>query len=386
MRGFFVYIPFGYFRIRNPDYLMVRSEKKHRIIFIDLMRAFAVLQMVQGHTVDVLLAPEYRLTEYPAYAIWLFMRGMTAPIFMFTAGTVFTYLFRLADEPFEKNPRVMKGFKRFLLLVGLGYLLRFPTYKVFDFSSVTKQSMDIFLSVDVLQLIGFGLLLVMIFAFMSEKLKISDTIMYSAAALFFFISTPFVSRVDWINIFPQFIAGYFYDKTGSLFPLFPWAGYVILGGVLGSYLAKNPLVFKTNKFSLNLALFGFALILVSEISLLISGNLFNYYYTTTSYTLETIFFRVGFVLILNSFVSYISQKIESIPRIIILLGRNTLLIYVVHLMILYGSAWNPGLILLFGNSFKVSHTIISALTMITLMSLMVIALNKLKFRYKQLVT
>lgn len=365
---------------------MVHSEKKHRIIFIDLMRAFAVLQMVQGHTVDVLLAPEYRLTEYPAYVVWLFMRGMTAPIFMFTAGTVFTYLFTLENEPFEKNPRVIKGFKRFLLLVGLGYLLRFPTYRVFDLSNVSKNSLDIFFAVDVLQLIGFGILFVMFFAFFAEKLKIKDTIVFSVGALFFFILTPFISKVDWINIFPQFIAGYFYDKTGSLFPLFPWAGYVILGGVLGSYLAKNPLVFKTNKFSINLALFGAALILVSEISLLITGKVFNYYYAKTSYTLETIFFRVGFVLLLNSFVSFISQKIESIPRIIILLGRNTLLIYVVHLMILYGSALNPGLILVFGNSFKVHSTIISALTMITLMSLMVILLNKLKFRYKQLVT
>ena len=62
---------------------MVRSEKKHRIIFIDLIRAFAVIQMVQGHTVDVLLAPQYRLDEYPVYFLWNFMRGMTAPILCF---------------------------------------------------------------------------------------------------------------------------------------------------------------------------------------------------------------------------------------------------------------------------------------------------------------
>lgn len=365
---------------------MVHSEKKHRIIFIDLMRAFAVLQMVQGHTVDVLLAPEYRLAEYPAYSIWLFMRGMTAPIFMFTAGTVFTYLFRLAGEPFEKNPRVMKGFKRFLLLVGLGYLLRYPTYKIFDFSEVSQQSIDTFFAIDVLQLIGFGLLFVIICTFIAEKLKLSDTIVFSFVALIFFISTPFISKIDWIHFLPQFLAGYFYDKTGSLFPLFPWAGYVVSGGVLGSYLARNPLIFKTNKFSINLALFGTALILVSEISLLITEQVFNYYYTPNSYTLDIIVFRIGFVLVLNSVVSYLSQKIESIPRIIILLGRNTLLIYVVHLMILYGSAWNPGLILLFGNSLKASHTVISALLMITLMSLLVVFLNKLKFRYKQLVT
>ena len=365
---------------------MVRNEKKHRIIFIDLMRAFAVLQMVQGHTVDVLLAPEYRLADYPIYSIWLFMRGMTAPIFMFTAGTVFTYLFRLADEPFEKNPRVVKGVKRFLLLVGLGYLLRYPTYKIFDFSSVTKESLDTFFAVDVLQLIGFGILFIIICTFIAEKLKLSDTFIFSFITSIIFISTPFINKVEWINIFPQYIAGYFYDKTGSLFPLFPWVGYVISGGVLGSYLAKYPLIFKTNKFSLNLAYFGISFMTISWISTIIGQNYFGIYNSDSSYNLNTIIFRIGFVLVLNSIVSYLSQKVESIPKIVILLGRNTLLIYAVHLMILYGSAWNPGLILLLGNSLKVSHTIFSALLMITLMSFMVVVLSKLKFRYKQLVT
>jgi uncharacterized membrane protein len=365
---------------------MVRSEKKHRIIFIDLMRAFAVIQMVQGHTVDVLLAPEFRSEQYPVYFLWNFMRGMTAPIFMFTAGTVFTYLFRLVDEPFINNPRVKKGFFRFLLLVSIGYILRYPTYTIFDFSDVTKDRLDIFFAVDVLQLIGFGLLFVMICAYIAEKLKLSDTIIFTFFALFFFIATPFFEKINWLEYFPQPIAGYFYDDTGSLFPLFPWAGYVVLGGVLGSYLARNPMVFKSNKFSFNLALFGFALIFVSEISVLITGKYFNYYYITSSYTPDTIIFRVGFVLVLNALVSYISQKIESIPRIIILVGRNTLLIYVVHLMILYGSAWNPGLSLLFGSSLKVSETIFFALLMITLMTFMVILLSKFKFRNKQLVT
>ena len=63
-----------------------------------------------------------------------------------------------------------------------------------------------------------------------------------------------------------------------------------------------------------------------------------------------------------------------------------MLIYVVHLMILYGSAWNPGLSLLFGGSLKVTETIFCALVMVTLMGLMVILLSKLKFRNKQLVT
>src|SRR5574338_668728 len=192
---------------------MVRTEKKHRIIFIDLMRAFAVIQMVQGHTVDALLAPAFRSEQFPVYFLWNFMRGMTAPIFMFSAGTVFTYLFRLVDEPFENNPRVKKGFIRFLLLVSIGYILRYPTYKVIDFSNVTKEQWNIFFAVDVLQLIGFGLLFVLICAFIAEKLKLSDTTVFIFFTLIFFIATPFFSRINWLEYFPQPIAGYFYTGT-----------------------------------------------------------------------------------------------------------------------------------------------------------------------------
>jgi hypothetical protein len=81
---------------------------------------------------------------------------MTAPIFMFTAGAVFTYLFRLADEPFEYNPRVKKGFFRFLLLVFIGYLLRYPTFTIFDFSDVTADRLTYFLLLMFYNLLDLG--------------------------------------------------------------------------------------------------------------------------------------------------------------------------------------------------------------------------------------
>ncbi|OGU48420.1 MAG: hypothetical protein A2000_02105 [Ignavibacteria bacterium GWB2_36_8] len=96
--------------------------------------------------------------------------------------------------------------------------------------------------------------------------------------------------------------------------------------------------------------------------------------------------RVGFVLMMNGLISFLSIEINSIPRIIILIGRNTLLIYVVHLMILYGSAWNPGLFQAFGRSFDVVNTVFSTLIMITLMVSMVAVIHKLKIKSKELVT
>jgi uncharacterized membrane protein len=364
---------------------MVTTGKKNRIIFIDLMRAFAVIQMVQGHTVDVLLAPELRTDENLAYSIWFFMRGMTAPIFMFTAGTTFTYLFRLAQEPFEKNPRVWKGIKRFALLLFIGYMLRYPTFTLIDFSSVTDSQWRIFFAVDVLHLIGFGILFVLILAYLSEKTKFGDYVVFITAALIFFLPADAFQKISWTNYFPHPVASYFYTGTGSQFPLFPWAGYVVLGGGLGSYLAKNPMVFKSPKFSFTLSVIGFILLFISYIG----GDLaifFGYSLDRSSTSLLTISFRLGFVLLLNALISFISISVETIPRIIILVGRNTLLIYVVHLMILYGSAWNKGLNHFWGKSMYAPETISIALAMIVTMTTMVWVINKLRIRNKELVT
>lgn len=364
---------------------MQHAEKKHRIIFIDLMRAFAVIQMVQGHTVDALLADQYRIMDNPIYSVWIFMRGMTAPIFMFSAGTVFTYLFRLVDKPFLQNPRTIKGIKRGLLLLFLGYLIRYPTWTVFDFSSVTDYSWKTFLAIDVLQLIGFGLFALLFLLYISEKFNLSDYIVFPSIVLILIIISPIIYGINWINYLPQFLAGYFYSGTGSLFPLFPWTAYVLAGGVLGSYLAKHPMAFKTSKFSLTLGTIGLILIGVSALGDILFNQIgFNLTYNSANSNL--VLFRIGFVLMLNALVSFISLKAESIPKLFIIVGRNTLLIYVVHLIILYGSAWNTGLFQAAGKSFSGWQAFGSAIMMITLMTIMVMVLNMIKMKNKQLVT
>lgn len=349
------------------------------------MRAFAVLMMVQGHTVDVVLSDEYRLSEYPVYAAWFFMRGMTAPIFLFTAGTVFTYLFRLIKEPFESNPRVIKGIKRFLLLVFLGYLLRYPTPTLIDFSSVSENGWHVFFAIDVLHLIGLSILFVIILIYIAEKLKTGDYLVFTIGAIIFFALYPLMYSVNWKEIVPLPVAGYLYRETGSIFPLFPWAGYCISGAILGSYLARNPDVFKTTEFSVSLAVIGSAFLLVAYAGNYIEEAIMGQSYLWTS-SPNLIFLRLGFVLILNAAVSFISIKLNSLPKLVILVGRNTLIIYIIHLLILYGSAWNPGISKVFSRSLDVWQTVLTASMMIGLMIGMVIMLNYLKIKNKQLVT
>lgn len=358
------------------------EKNKNRIIFIDLVRAFAVLMMVQGHTVDSLLGDEYRSFDSLAFNFWHFMRGLTAPIFLFSAGTVFTYLLRLNKKPFAGNERVKKGVKRFFLLLGLGYLLRYPTPYIVYFGDVTDQQWRTFFTVDVLHLIAFGLLFTLGLAYVAERFKIRDRIIFPAAAFLFFILYAPFSQIDWASFLPVPLAGYFYQGTGSIFPLFPWVGYVLCGAYLGSYLADNPGAFKTRAFSVSLISIGLLLIGLAFI-----GDAFEraFYGQSTLWTTSPnlIAFRLGLVLIINSIFSILALKIEKIPSLLIQIGRHTLPIYVVHLVILYGSAWSLGLYYFFAHSFSVSNTVLTALLMLTLMISMVQTVQVVKVRIKR---
>lgn len=364
---------------------MTTSSKKNRVIFIDLMRAFAVFMMVQGHTTDCVLADSERVFTSPFFLFWNFMRGFTAPIFLFTMGTTFSYLFKLDRHPFDKNPRVKKGIKRSFLLLSLGYLMRYPTFSVVYFDTISHQEWMTFFVVDVLQLIACGILFVLFVEFIAEKFKISDYSLLAFFALLAFTVAPFTERIQWTNYMPQVLANYLYRGGGSFFPLFPWLSYVFAGAILGNYLAKNPMIFKTSKFSLQLAIIGLGFICTAlvgdifEVVILGYSNLW-----TTSPNL--VFFRLGTVIILNAIVSFVALEMEKIPTIVILIGRNTLLIYVVHVIILYGSAWTPGVPKFLARNLSIWETMIADAVMLAAMAFMVKIIHMLKIRNKSTVT
>ncbi|MBO0726218.1 MAG: DUF1624 domain-containing protein, partial [Blastocatellia bacterium] len=218
---------------------MTVITKARRIVFLDLLRALAVITMIEGHTIDALLRDEYRSYDYLGFKLWQFARGMTAPIFLLTAGTVFIYLLRSTDLPFRENPRVVKGVKRALLLLAFGYLLRFPSTSIIGVFSASDEQLRAFWTIDALQAIGMGILLLLFGAYLSEKLMLNDLSVFMSGAIFFFICAPFCELINWNNWLPAPIAAYFYSGSGSLFPLFPWAGYMLFGGVLGAYLART---------------------------------------------------------------------------------------------------------------------------------------------------
>lgn len=356
---------------------------RKRIIFVDLMRALAVLMMVQGHTIDTFLGDQYRTFDSSMYDMWLTIRGFTAPIFMFTSGVAFTYLLKSNSKPFFENPRVFKGFNRFLTLVLIGYLLRFPTPRMFDFSQVTHYQWLTFFTVDALHLIGIGLFLILILTYLAERYHLNDYLVFIAGVIFFFATYRFTESLNWANHLPIPFAAYFYQGTGSLFPIFPWAGYVIAGGILGTYLARNPECYNHPKFSYKLFAVGGLLILLSSVVNNVNQSLFHDQRDFFSDTISLVYYRLGIVIILNGGMALLSTQIKGIPDLVQQVGKNTLLIYVVHIIILYGSAWIPGVGMFYPKSLNAVGSVAAAILLIILMIGMVAIVERIKTMKKR---
>ncbi len=347
---------------------MSENLRSQRVIFIDLLRFCAIFLMVHGHTVDVLLSQEYRKPDSIGFNTWLFFRGLTAPLFLFASGFIYGVRFRRTDSVEKFRNIKIKTIRRAILLIFIGYLIKSPTPTFIDWEHVTYQMLRLFYAIDILQLIGASLLIFLGMEILARKLK------YDAAQYLIIISVLFVlgrqiaTLLDWEEVLPLQISSWFSPNTGSLFPLFPWGAYLFLGGAVGIYFQRKSYLsdmLLLTKVQLKTGIiFIISAFLINLIELQFFG--ISTFWTTS----PTLFYaRFGTVLILGSLFSVLSLYIKRIPRFLYNASKNSLWIYVAHVMLLYGSSWNPGIKNFLGYKCNVVETIFGVIIMWILMVL-----------------
>ncbi|MBM4176108.1 MAG: DUF1624 domain-containing protein [Ignavibacteria bacterium] len=99
--------------------------------------------------------------------------------------------------------------------------------------------LQLFLAIDILQLIGICLFILLIIESIARRFNINNTEVLVLTALSFTVLNPIVSMISWESFFPLLISSWISTKTGSLFPLFPWGAYLLLGSAIGILLAKT---------------------------------------------------------------------------------------------------------------------------------------------------
>lgn len=332
--------------------------KANRLYFIDAVRAFAILMMLQGHFIDTLLNPIYRDSTNFIFKTWEYFRGITAPTFFTISGLIFSYLLIKAKHSGTTDKRVRKGLLRGLMLIGIGYALRIPVFEwlIGKFNSY-------FLIVDVLQCIGLSLIfIVCIYKLTFKKTLLFSIIMLSLAFLIF-ITEPLYRYLE-IPQLPMALSNYLSKANGSVFTIIPWFGYVAFGAFISTifyrYLErpKFKLGIVFSFLTIGLLLIFWSSKLFMEIHYLVNIQLFKdvaYY--------NYLFTRLGNVIILFGlfylFENYIKQ------HLILRIGQKTLSIYVIHFIIIYGSFTGLGLHQLIGKNLNPWQAIVGALIFLT---------------------
>ena len=215
--------------------------------------------MLEGHFITYTLANIYRDDSHPVYAFWKFTRGLTAPIFFSISGIIFTYLLLKNKYKGLANIRLQKGAKRGLLLILIGFLLQIKIFKVvfLDIPLFT----ELFYIYHVLHCIGTCMLLVLLcYLLQNYLLKIPLGILLFALSITVFVVAPTLRALDYSEI-PRFFENILVtslntEKKVSVFPMFPWSGYYFFGGVIGSILYKIKEYGNSYSFSIVLLVLG----------------------------------------------------------------------------------------------------------------------------------
>lgn len=312
------------------DETVLFTKPKTRLKFIDLARSIAILLMLEGHFIDLTLDDVYRDLSYPAYATWLYIRGFTASMFLTVTGIVFVYLMlNNRNEPFFGNVRIKKGFKRVFELIFWGYLLQFYAFHV-------------------LQCIAFGILAILLLFGLYKLIKVIPLWVYyflAGTALFwtylYLVKLP--KDLPWPEDAPYFVQNMFHGPmTRSVFPIIPWMGFTMYGAMVGSLLHDFKEHVKKWGFAFAFILIGgFLYFFAKKLLLQIDDAVYGHH--ELFYHLDWLYERLGMVLMILGFLMIIEKILKDIPQNLFLkIGQNTLTIYIIHMMVLYGSVIKIG--------------------------------------------
>lgn len=328
-----------------------------RLYFIDAVRAFAILMMLQGHFIDTLLDPVYRDPSNTLFSIWSYFRGVTAPTFFTISGLVFMYLLLKAKEKGKANFRMRKGIYRGLLLLLIGYSLRV------NFSDWFQGKFHpYFLVIDVLQCIGVSLIFMVALYYLFKFNSYVLSVVLATIGCVIFATEPLYRNLHLPDM-PLVFANYLTKENGSIFTIIPWFGYTAMGAFLATIFFRHVHRQAFKAFTIcTFFVVGFLLIFKSSWVLHTLGNLTNTSLLHAAADYNYLFSRLGDVLVLfgifYTFEQYLKQSLVT------KIGEKTLSIYTFHFIIIYGSYTGVGLKHFFYKSLDPYEAVIGALLFI----------------------
>jgi len=299
---------------------------------VDRLRGLAVFGMFLVHTPAPWMRREYVEGDYGGVIFQI--SGMVAPVFLFLAGLSAAMIAcRAHDRPGGGSfrPRIAR---RGLEVALVGYGLNLAFFVLRDFGGGT----NLIFKVDVLPCIGASLAL--------ASLIVAPRRAWNWAALAAVIVLVLGAQVTWRAPVPEHlpngIAGYFrFIQGASRFPLFPYAGWVALGVLVGQLWWR---AIREPRSELRF----FVLLVATGAALFAAGFLvkwlhywcgLNEWWTNgppPRTTVHHFLFKAGVVFALFGAARATAGLLDRLPgEGLVLFGRTSLFAYCVHLILVY---------------------------------------------------
>ena len=332
------------------------AAKGERWLGLDLFRFCAVVLMVQGHVFTTLLDQATKAEGwYPHHS---FVHGYTAPMFLIGAGLAFGFTtFRRWDAHASgRGKAVRKRYARYLWLLVIGYGLHLPTLRIDRLLAIDDPArIERMLQVDVLHHIGISLAIAQLLVFLTRKRR-TFVIVIGALAVFCVASAPWVWGLD-VSALPVWMRGYVNASAGSYFPIVPWAGFTYAGIVIAHVLGLSGRASEVSRKAawpfLTMALLFMIAPVVADRFGPFDWPSHNFWKTNPLF----FFWRLGNVLLVLAVLCFAERGMRKLgwldakpnPAVravlpwVKLAAAETLVIYVLHLVLLHGSALGRGI-------------------------------------------
>lgn len=307
-------------------------EKNSRLAFIDLHRGLVLLVMIEVHVFNAFLMQSYRPT------LWFmglnFINGLVAPSFLFISG----FAFILASQKKMKEFRTLgwqfyRQVGRILLILLAGYSLHVPFFSLSrTMEKSNPEQWQHFFAVDVLQCIAVSLLLLFLLRLMITHERVFKYVT-GFFALFFVLPAPYMWAADFSGMMHPALAAYLNKMSGSLFPLFPWSGFLFMGAFLSIIFSEFRKRGEVDKYFSVLKYTALVFIALGSVLYIEQSPL---HFPMMKPEITFFFLRAGYIFLIFYGCYLFAKRSEgSWVKIISGFGRESLLVYWLHLQVIY---------------------------------------------------
>ncbi|HEX4593627.1 MAG TPA: heparan-alpha-glucosaminide N-acetyltransferase domain-containing protein [Bryobacteraceae bacterium] len=322
-------------RERNETRVKNNRDASGRLTFLDWSRGLAVVIMLQGHVFHSFNRTNLR-TDGP-FMLSQFLGGLGPAVFLVLTGITLAFLMdRRERQGFDAMARWKFALRRAGYLFGLAFLFRLQLWLF----AYPQSPWPTLFKVDILNCMGLAIALMSVMAIFSTADRVR---LCAGLGIAIATAAPLVSAIDW-SWMPAAVSMYFVPSY-QYFAFFPWAAFIAFGISIGSLL-RIARADQMNRVMQWGTLFGIVLIVGGQYF----SNMPYSLYPKSEFWLDSpglIVIKLGVVIVLMAFAFlWTEYAVGTSWSWLRQLGTTSLLVYWVHIELVYGrwfGAWKESL-------------------------------------------